>query len=85
MLRQRRWWLPVAVILIGVSGCATGEEWSTWKQHPTHFASGDHMFFSVRNREGGQARVTRTDIGKARDEGWWGKPITVSQEQILER
>lgn len=85
MLRQRGWWLAVAAVVVGVSGCATGDEWATWKQHPSHFASGDHLVFSVRNREGGAARVTRTDIGKARDEGWWGKPITVSQEQILER
>lgn len=85
MLRQRRWWLAVVAVLVGVSGCASGDEWSTWKQHPSHFASGDHLVFSVRNKEGGRARVTRTDIGKARDEGWWGKPITVSQEQILER
>ena len=85
MRRQRQWWLAVAAILVGVSGCATGEEWATWTQHPTHFASGDHLFFSVRNREGGAARVTRADISKARDESWWGKPITVSQEQILER
>jgi hypothetical protein len=85
MRRHRRWWLAVATILIGVSGCATGEEWATWKQHPTHFASGDHLSFSMRNREGSAARVTRNDISMSRDEGWWGKPITVSQEQILER
>ena len=86
MRRHRRWGLvAVTAIVIGVSGCATGEEWATWKQHPTHFASGDHMFFSVRNREGSAARVTRNDITKSRDEAWWGKPITVSQEQILER
>jgi hypothetical protein len=84
-MRMKGWWLAAAVILIGMSGCATSEEWATWKQHPTHFASGDHLYFSVRNREGGAATVTRTDIAKARDEGWWGKPITVSQEQILER
>jgi hypothetical protein len=84
-MRRKGWWLAVAVIVIGTSGCATSEEWATWKQHPTHFASGDHLFFSVRNKEGAAARVTRTDIAKARDEGWWGKPITVSQEQILER
>ena len=85
MLRQRRLWLAVAAVVVGVSGCATGDEWATWSQHPSHFASGDHMFFSVRNREGSSAKVTRTDIAKARDEGWWGKPITVSQGQILER
>jgi hypothetical protein len=43
------------------------------------------MGFSVRNREGKDARVSRADINAARTEGWWGKPITVSQEQILER
>lgn len=77
--------LLLGSILIAAAGCASREEWATWKQHPTHFASGDHLFFSTRNREGRAARVTRQDIAKARDEGWWGKPITVSQEQILER
>jgi len=85
MLRQRRRWVAVAAVVIGVSGCATGEEWATWKDHPTHFASGDHASFSFRNRGDKNAHVTRTDISKARDEGWWGRPITVKQEQILER
>jgi hypothetical protein len=77
--------LLIAGALVAAAGCATGEEWQTWKEHPTHFASGDHMAFSVKNREGGAAKVTRTDIAMARTEGWWGKPITVSQEQILEK
>jgi hypothetical protein len=68
-----------------VAGCATNEEWSTWKSHPTHFASGDHGFFSIRNRDDSAKRVTRQDIALARDQGWWGRPITVSQEQIQER
>jgi hypothetical protein len=85
-MRSDRWrLLLLGVVVAAVAGCATGEEWTTWKDHPTHFASGDHLFFSVRNREGAAARVTRQDIALARDEGWWGKPITVSQEQILER
>lgn len=77
--------LLIGGVLVAVAGCATGEEWTTWRQHPTHFASGDHLFFSTRNREGTSPRVTRQDITKARDETWWGKSITVSQEQILER
>ena len=77
--------LLVGSVLVAVAGCATGEEWTTWKSHPTHFATGEHMFFSVRNKEGAAPKVTRQDIALARDEGWWGKPITVSQEQILER
>jgi len=68
-----------------VAGCATNEEWATWKQHPTHFASGDHGFFSIRNRDETAKRVTRQDISLARNQGWWGRPITVAQEQIRER
>ena len=43
------------------------------------------MFFSTRNAEGKQPRVTRQDIAMARDQGWWGKAITVEQGQIRER
>jgi hypothetical protein len=85
-MRSDRFRLSLAVVaLLGFGGCATSEEWTTWKSHPTHFASGSHMEFSLRNREGSQPRVTRQDIATAREEGWWGKPVTVSQEQILER
>lgn len=85
-MRSTRWQLPLLCgALIVVAGCASNEEWSTWKQHPTHFASGDHGFFSIRNRDDSAKRVTRQDIALARDQGWWGRPITVSQEQIQER
>jgi hypothetical protein len=77
--------LLISSALLAAAGCATGEEWKTWREHPTHFASGDHLFFSARNGEGAPPRVKRADIALARDEGWWGKPIAVSQEQILER
>lgn len=77
--------LLVGGVLLAAAGCATSEEWATWRAHPTHFASGDHLFFSTRNREGRAPRVTRQDIAMAREQGWWGKPVTVSQEQILER
>jgi hypothetical protein len=85
-MRTVDWKLLLAVTaLFALSGCASGDEWQTWREHPTHFASGDHLFFSTRNSEGSAPRVTRQDIALARDQGWWGKPITVSQEQILER
>ena len=80
-------WRAVVVgsVLVALGGCASSDEWRTWKEHPTHYASGDHGFFSLRNREGRSAKVTRDDIASARDQGWWGRPITVSSEQILER
>ena len=85
MRRDHIRFLLLAGALLAAAGCASGEEWKTWREHPTHFASGDHLFFSARNGEGAPPRVKRTDITLARDEGWWGKPIAVSQEQILER
>jgi hypothetical protein len=84
-MRSDRWrLLVVSAVLLAAAGCASGEEWRTWREHPTHFASGEHLKFSTRNNEK-TVRVTRQDIAMARDEGWWGKPVTVSQESILER
>ena len=84
-----RSWIP-RVLLLGsimlvASACATSEEWSEWLKHPSHFATGDHLFFSFRNTEGSAPRVTRTDIDEARTEQWWGKAITVSAEQIIQQ
>lgn len=73
-------------VLLAAVGCASHDEWATWKEHPTHFASTEHLRFSLKNS--GTARnpvVSRTNIASARNEGWWGKPVTVPQEQILER
>ncbi len=85
MRRVRGKLLLFTAVVVVAAGCATGEEWSTWYEHRTHFASYEHLTFSTRNTEGSAPKVTRQDITLARDEGWWGKPITVSQEQILER
>jgi len=84
-MRSLRVSVLVGSVLLATAACATRDEWTTWHQHPAHFASGDHLSFSVRNTEGSSPRVTRTDVALARDEAWWGKPITVGQEQILER
>ena len=85
-MRSLRWRIVlVGGALVAVTGCATGDEWATWREHPTHFASGTHLGFSVRNRETSSPRVTRQDVAVARDEAWWGKSVTVGQEQILER
>jgi hypothetical protein len=67
-----------------LAGCATSEEWADWRGHYTHFASNQHMGFSVRNREGAAPRVSRRDIEASRAESWWGKVITVTAEQIFQ-
>jgi hypothetical protein len=79
----------LVVVLLGATvvlgGCATGEDWANWQGGGAHFASSDHLYFSVRNSMGRSPQVTRRDIEAARAEGWWGEPVTVQQDQILER
>jgi hypothetical protein len=84
-MRAVRFMAGVVAIAAVCAGCASGDEWRTWWEHPTHFASGDHMSFSVKNGEGDTPQVTRKDVSVASHEGWWGKPVAVAQEQILER
>ena len=68
-----------------VAGCATSAEWQEWRGHTSHFASGHHGVFSLRNnRDGSNPRVSHADIASAQTESWWGKVITVSSEQIFE-
>jgi len=52
-----------------------------------HFASGDHhhLSFSIRNVEDSEPHVSRHDLSVARQERWWGDPVTVSQNEIVER
>ena len=35
-----------AVVLL-LAGCATSQEWQTWREHPTHFASWEHLTYSA--------------------------------------
>lgn len=84
-----RAWLSLTTVVGGVmlftAACATSEEWAEWRSHNTHFASGTHGMFSMRNnRDGSNPRVSRTDVEAARQESWWGKAITVSPEQIFQ-
>ena len=72
-------------VLLAAVGCASRSELTSWRDHPTHFASTDHVSFSVKNYKDSAAKVTRQDVAIAREESWWGKPVTVAQEQILER
>jgi hypothetical protein len=84
MRRLGVWFVAVPVALV-LTGCATTEEWATWKSHSTHFASGEHMKFSMQSGEKAATKVTRRDIALASDQAWWGRAITVEPGQILER
>lgn len=76
--------LLVGTSLLLVVGCATKEEWDTWRSSKSQFASKEHMEFSLKNR-GSKTSVTRGDLDMAKNQNWFGKAVTVAQESILER
>ena len=85
-MRAKPWQsLLIGTALFLAGGCASSEEWETWRSNTSHFASKEHFDFSMKNREGKSAAVSRNDIALASQQKWFGLPVTVSQEQILER
>src|SRR5258705_7181892 len=72
---RHRTFLPLilgAVILS--TGCAaTHREWEVWRTHPTHYATGNHLSFSMKNMVGAAPQVTPEMMDQAKGEGWWGK------------
>jgi hypothetical protein len=81
--------LTRVVVLLGVvlltGACATSQEWSDWRQNKAHFASSQHVLFSLRNSTSSDVRVTRADVEATRTEGWWGTPVTVSSDEIIQK
>jgi hypothetical protein len=77
--------IALMAVLVGAAGCATSPEMATWRAHTTHFASGDHALFSLRNDLESRPRVTRMDLNRAQNEAWWGDPVTVGPDQIVGR
>ena len=80
--------LRVLPLLLGAavvaSACATSEQWAEWRQHSSHFASGDHLFFSMRHQgDNPTPRVSRRDIDEAQTQSWWGQPIVVRPDQLF--
>jgi hypothetical protein len=66
--------------LLALTGCASSQEWAEWRSHSTHFASGQHASFSLRN-PGEQARhVHATDLPNAQAESWWGRALPMQEQ-----
>jgi len=77
--------LVVGTALLLVGGCASSEEWQTWRSNTSHFASKEHFDFSMKNRGDSARNVTRQDVAMAQQQSWFGRAVTVDQGQILER
>jgi hypothetical protein len=73
----------VLLALVASGGCASSEQWKEWRSHSSHFASGDHMSFSLRN-QGKNPKVRAGDTRMASAQSWWGDPIVVRPDQIFQ-
>jgi hypothetical protein len=73
-MRHRDWFPLLLGFVLVSSGCAaTHREWEVWRNHPTHFASNDHLGFSVSRAVGAGPEVTPALMDKAKAQGWWGR------------
>jgi hypothetical protein len=81
-MRDIRFALILMSAAIVASSCASSEQWKEWRSHSTHFASGDHMAFSLKN-QGSTPRVSRRDEREAAAQSWWGQPVVVRPDQIF--
>jgi hypothetical protein len=70
---MRRWLIGGA--LVATAGCATSEDFSAWHEHQTHFASAQHMQFSLRNLQDDSPNITAEDAAAAEAENWWGQLV----------
>jgi hypothetical protein len=75
--------LLIAVLGCSLSACASGQEWTEWRSHSTHFASGEHMAFSLKNM-GSTPHVKRQDQRDAAAQSWWGRPVIPRADQVFE-
>jgi hypothetical protein len=77
----------MSVLLLAAAAttaCASSEQWAEWRQHSSHFASGDHLWFSLRHQgESPAPRVRQRDVETAQVQSWWGEPIVVRPDQLF--
>jgi hypothetical protein len=56
-----------------MSGCAS-REWTIWATNPAHFASAQHLAFSMKSHPT-EASITEEDTQAAAREEWWGRVV----------
>jgi len=77
--------LVVGTSLLNRRRLRSSEEWNTWRSSTSHFASKEHFDFSMKNRGGEAATVTKNDVAWRRPRTGSVRLVTVNQDQILER
>jgi hypothetical protein len=87
-MERLQWWLLLlSAVMFSMSGCATMREWrltalKDWSEHPAHFASADHMVFSMKSHKTA-ASITQADTAAAEREKWWGRVVPQEKAAVV--
>src|SRR5437867_1815142 len=74
-MERLQWWLLLlSAVMFSMSGCATLDDWRIWSGHQAHFASADHLAFSVKSHDT-SVSITEVDTAAAAREEWWGRLV----------
>jgi hypothetical protein len=77
--------LVLIAVVAGTAACANPEQWAEWRRHSSHFASGSHLIFSMTHQgEHPRAPVSRRHFERAGAEAWWGDPLVVRPDQVVD-
>ncbi|MGH7380770.1 MAG: hypothetical protein ACREKR_00875 [Candidatus Methylomirabilales bacterium] len=63
----------------GLGACAKQYEEYGIKQGGTHFASFEHMGYSLK---GEKPKLTKAEASTAKTEGWWGTPVRYTVDEL---
>src|SRR5205085_11749799 len=88
LMERLQWWLLLlSAVMFSMSGCSSSKawqgtalsDWQVWAQHSSHFASGEHLTFSLKGHPT-PASISEADKAVAAREEWWGQ--LVRQEKV---
>ena len=87
-MERLQWWLLLlSAVMFSMSGCASVREWRMtalrdWSEHPAHFASNQHMAFSMKSHKTA-ASISDADTDAAAREQWWGQVVPTREKATI--
>jgi hypothetical protein len=79
-MERLQWWLLLlSAVMFSMSGCSSVRAWQVgalriWSENPAHFASAQHMAFSLKSHKTA-ASIKPGDTEAAEREAWWGREV----------
>ena len=90
-MERLQWWLLLlSAVMFSMSGCSSTQawqgtalsDWQVWAQHSSHFASGNHLAFSLKSHPT-PASISEADKATAALEEWWGQLVPQDKVAVV--